>query len=1528
MAGRVKRNALTNPDFERLGYEIEDVRQAVSNLSNTMMMDNMGNSIDTPEPEIPFRIFERLDVDGPHETFGIKVPEATRNLRVLLINYADNRKKSTDADDASAILRARRKVKHFRFTVSEDEATNGTLERETDTPLKKKKNNTDNRWQLIRLVALNDTGAFAFNPDDNPFNATGPFNVGDQIFPALVVRNQYDSGDTGHNPGDTITDDNDQRFFNVGTAVLGPSAPAANLIVGNAVNLETQAADAKVTFKIWANSANNGSGTDVSFEDAGFNEAHIVLQRINLDGSADPASGGTNDEPLKFGGPIGDVSQTFILIDANLPLGARFKWKKNTLGNGHVKVPATPPSDVTFYAGGNPPTAGIPELTAFTISATQIDNAHTEVIITLTQPATPVLLKRIQLFKTLPSGTKKLIEKIPLLDEESVFVASASTQFVRELKHKANLTGIKYDATVIGINHTTAVPIKRDATQATADSTFSVAPSGPDATRLSTAPDDDTGDGNDAYADFTVFASGADSSKTFADTGCDHIAIVLRKNNSAADDDPDDARIPKYIFPIEDPTVTNAVFRVRGLHLGRQYIWRKVIGIRSGINIKVVGSVSFRAGQMALSPANVDLSLVALPENKRNAKLSFYVGNQASPAVLLKNVEIWQDIGDGAGFQEIRQRRLKDRSEFQQPRQTGTGTISSVSASQTVNGSGTSFTTQLAAGYIIIANGQVRVIQQITSATSLLTDQPFSPAISAGTAFAFVAATARAHFKVHIPPMKTVQYFARLRAVGNLTKDSATITQNGMGVPEPPTDLPTIPAATEIVANTVIGDMTHGHARVTFRVYADWSKTKTFDQVMADSAYVVIIDSTDGATSERYKIGGVIQDTTQTFVDIEATVLTAGKSYKWRKNITTRNGAPAKSQNGDVAFTAGGSVGTAGLPELTNVTFTLNPVLDAAGVADSRHLDAILMFTQPNPQILIKRVKVEKSINGGTFMEAKARRLLDEPAYQTPGAVPPVLFQISHPKNSSVSVRCTIIAVGGNTRVLTVSTTSANETIPGPVVAPSAPASLFLVGNTIQGDTSLASAKVTFRVYASLNQNASFATVGVDAVHVVVVDGGDGSTSERYKFGGPIKDNTQTFVDIEASTLVLGKSYKWRQNISSKNGVQSQSTVNDISFTAGGKVSTSLSSDLGNRSIALSSVIGSNGKADSRHSDVVLSFTNGAQQIQGSGVITVGAQSLSVNGTGTQFTVTFKVGDIIVFAGIQRQIALITSDATLTIASPFGVGGTNSAYFYLSSPALLRKVILYKSIQGGAYTQVKERRLLDDPTYQTTGTKTVQFQVNHPKNSTVAVQARIVGVGDGVNAAPFVDVFSSSQTSAEDVGLFQDNGAPSSGSGTKLRWRKESIRVAFIIPRGSSNNMNTHSTNKLLFWFTINGTPNFAYLWDPLQRITFGTSYTGFFNPLNPLNTEANYLIDIGKTGIVTLLNRIPTSTNGAEPNSLTEIDANDSSYAVYNGINTNGGFLYCAFYVFNRFNDTDTGSQTGAYLILQINSGFAPIVT
>lgn len=897
MVGRTKSDRHTNATFEALQLRIGGLENALKGVNAMigMMMDAPGGNLAMPEPTIPFKIAEESTAEGPLVTVGVRLPAGDYDVvRIFLIRKSDNTLKMGESQE-DAIERAVQKVLRFVVQVTDIDRMLGTLVRQIGPiPFKDDDEDSDkNKIQLLRLVAANkDSKLSASNPENDP---TG---VGTFPFEVLTV------------------DVNAGKFFTIGNPVSdAPSGPSQANIICNRVNLETPNPDATVTFRIDASK----DDPTKSFLDLGVSEAYAIIKKVG-----DPALGdgsiGEDDAPIKVGGAISDRTAKFFTASRDFPLAGEYEWVRTLTvsSSGREKTTA---SGVRFFAGGtNALTRLVQAYTGqvgastdgrLKITAEQQDNGFTDINVFFTQPAlgvacTPdlqaVLFRRIKIERQRKDGTfKEVSEPLVALKDETLFTSGEKT-ITRSIPNQPNRLNIVYRATLVGLK---GESIEKIVAMTTGNSTFTDAPSAPNINRVQTDKDSETEKANDSYADFTVFAVAAEN-KTFRETGCDNIGIVLQKKNDQSDDDPDPdggtlVRLPTKIFPVlvEDLDRTSAVFRVRDLNTGDNLIWKRNIAFRGGLNAKsAVGNVAFRAGRMILDPSGVGISGVATKIKKRRAEIAITIV-QPAMAVLLKNVEIHQDLGDGAGFIEVRQIPLKGRAEVQ------------------IDG-----------------------------------------------------ATATIRRRVEIDPGNAnIRYFLRLRAIGNRTKDSAIFNQGAAGAPEAPTDLPAIPTGADIVFNGVNLDKTMGMAKVTVRVFADWTRTKTFGQVMADSAKFILVDQGDGSTIERYPSPASPVNPNDTFVLIEFPSLVAGKAYILRKAITFRNGVPAKSGNSEVAFVAGGNIGTIGtpgLPELSNVSVAVTQIFDDAAKGDSRSAEYTTRFTQALSQVGTGTVTV---VSGNAFVQ-------------------------------------------------------------------------------------------------------------------------------------------------------------------------------------------------------------------------------------------------------------------------------------------------------------------------------------------------------------------------------------------------------------------------------------------------------------------------------------------------------------------------------------------------------------------------------
>lgn len=942
MAGRTQSEIRTNASFEVLTQEIGRFRKQLKTIMSAMGQNMPVVSMVTEaEASIPFKIGQEGDGGNIFVTVAILVPGDAFKVRVQLISKRQNSILSGETED-QAITRAKAHILPFTIPISNLEREMGICIQNIG-PFRYKENNPErNQYQLLRLVTVSQMeNAVSFNPDEDPTD-TFPFT-------AFKVRN--DGANDSENAYFTIDD---------GAIATKPSRPELQYIVSNQANTETVLNDSRTRFKVFAGvDAMGNPDMNLTFDLLDIDTCNIGLRPF----TDTPDSMGDTEEPMKPGGPITDRTKPFTLIDAILPLGSRWLWTRNITRNQGGKQLAIASPPIEFYAGGNPATAGIPELTpngmngspAFTISSvTQQDGNHTRIEITLTQPTPiPILFKRIDIFKTLPAGTRKKVDKRDLLVEEDVFVAGATTVFVFEVKHQANKTGIMYDAEIVAINSTRAVPIKRSAAQASGNSTFNGIPSAPALALLQTGADAETSEANDSFSDHTIQASATDPTATFRSLGTDILYVVLRKVNNATDDDPDDARVKKEPFPIEDGELdaTSKICRVRGLKTGRQYQWARNLAGRSGVTVRsAIGtSVSFRAGQMIVDPTNLGLSFTVTQEAKRNFLVRVTV-TQTTPAVLLRNLIIFKDKRNGQGFKEIDRTVIKDRPEFQ----------------------------------------------------------------VAGMAATF-------DFELHARPGTTIDIKIRATAVGGQFKEVTMLNVGAVDSNEPPTMQPSPPMTGDIILNTIFGDTSNGKALVSVRVFASWMRATTgqggtgpggsisFNDVGADTAAALIVDGDTFLNPQQFEAGNF--DPTQNSTDI-VFELSLGKSYAFSRAITRRSGTPSRSSVNNIVFSAGGRVSATGLSELTSVSLTLTQVLNGAGQADNKQVEATCNFTQPATPVLLKRIEFYKrNTPAGQFKLVSGESLKDDFSYNLAGSKS-YTISIPVPANTTFAIQCVLIGIG------------------------------------------------------------------------------------------------------------------------------------------------------------------------------------------------------------------------------------------------------------------------------------------------------------------------------------------------------------------------------------------------------------------------------------------------------------------------------------------------------------------------------------
>lgn len=933
---------------EAIAIRIGALEDNIASMTTRMkrMESGVGGNLGAPQVNLPYKIDEDIDGDGIVPIVSVNLPPDTRSLITLMIRKIDNEVKQGETTQ-QAIDRASQRIVRWENEMTETQTMNkrfiGRLEGRK--PLRPKENADKNKYQLLRLIAIDDQGRKGKNPMDSPFD----------VFPFQALQVRSDGGS-----------DENNRFFIIGDAIsAGPSPPAANLIVANKVDPTTSQADGIITFKVFFSNADNTK----TAEDLDIDECFVKVKPFS-----DSDANTSNDDKYTFGGPIIDKTKTFALIDVVQPLGTHLKWTANLTKNSAGKKVARPAAVVDIYAGGAAGTAGIPELETFTIAATPRNATHTLLTATIKQFANDmshpyaVLLKR--LIFTVQEETNGPVErekKISLVDEENVFVQGATTTFQRKVQHRQGLSNITFGALLFAINSTDALPITRTATPATGGSILTARPTDPSALNFATGADDMTAE-NDAFADFTVGTLNAGGTPvTFRSQNIDTILIKLRRKKGDdgspddAGDDPDDSRLPTYMFPVEDPDAMTQICRVRDLAYGKRYRWRKNALLSMGqISFSTGAALNFRAGLALADPMDIALVSFQLTEIDEKHSRIIVTLRQTSPAVALKNIEIHQKLPSETTFDEIQQKALQSKPEAQ----VANGTFSvrfKVPHPKRTSG--------------IQYNVVVRAVGNLTK-----TFGPFSQSTGDG----------KPAFSGQLVPAVPM---------------AADIITNQIQAGSDPA----MPGA-EVVVRVFASN-----ARAASAGGSGAGGVITFGDTNTSSITIIISVQTDVSEAKKIPFSIDIPDLTQHFVDVSLPGLAFGDNYAIRRYIAS-NGSGNSTQQGTVWFRAGGSI------DLTNVLVAIESITNVTG--DSRLTVATVRVSQPqapNPArtVFLKNLQIERAQapNITTFRRLDDSRVVlrDDADLFMDRATKTFDINVKHKKNTQISIRPIVKGVRGAT---------------------------------------------------------------------------------------------------------------------------------------------------------------------------------------------------------------------------------------------------------------------------------------------------------------------------------------------------------------------------------------------------------------------------------------------------------------------------------------------------------------------------------
>lgn len=1395
---RLKRAPTTDASFDILQPHLTTLQMQIDALNKDVgnLALNTGSGSMQVQPQIPCKIGESSDTDGVYPLLSFKnIPNDCDRLRIYLIRQSLNKKLSSDATDQAAIDRAKKEKQetYYDIDVPEDAASSGFFDTKVG-PLKVR-HGTDseqNHIQILRLKAYSGKQLISKNPMMNPFAVVPPISAlptSPHIFPALTV----DAG-----PLD---------YFTIGVTLNGPSAPSSALIVCNRVMLEAGAYIAKVTFKVTADSGNTGAPTDKTFADVGFNEAYVHLQLLNADGTVSSNSTGTetSSDPHTFGGAITDLTATYKLIDAVLPVGSYFRWNKSTLKNGVHHFSNMPGSPVTFYAGGvvDLNTAG------FSVTGKLVykNPAHSFVDITVKQSgstiipcaSSAVLFKRIMILESedqkngYPLSSYKEIKKVVVLDREDALLPGATVTFRRKIPHQAR-KAYQYIIRIVGFG--SPAPTK-DSAPLPLDTSLGASPPNPDVLDLVLNVMDGDRAHNRALVGFRLWISleaqqfvlhagalpsgtgtvsvGAGSNQvlgvgtTFTD-GTIKVGHLITIPNSTGGEQRQIASI------VDDTHLTTATNFTSTKPAGST--WGYLPTFRSlGVDTGVVKL-------LRIKNSDGDPSATGDPTNPKHNKHKHMVipdSDLDSTSTILNDDTF--HLGKAYSWFGVTLKGGGIPGTSPEPNASpvtffaGFGAAGSFDPTRLTN---------LSLSVFRLNNKHSRMLMKYDQPSPGTTNQP--PVLIQSFDFFQKLPTDTFYDEIHSRPARLKAGWSSNLSVGDL--------------PSPP--------------NTILHKECH-------------YKTHHPPEVNGIKYYGII----------RVEGGGVA------FVPpVEA------------------------GRNGTVSVSAGS-----------------NGVLGTGTSFVSGDIEKLI--------VIGSEVRTIKGVSNSTS-------IIVDSAWQS--AYTGVSYKIFSP------------------------VTDSNTGNDAPTVLPSSPSNFLIIENIIVGEPTGAIARVTLRIFAAVGNTTTSGTkwqdIPVDAAFAVVVETGNSPTgpqSERYKEGGNITDISAYYVDV-TFRLPAGLNYMWRLNMSVHAGQAIKTPIADVWFVGGGVLGTVGLPEIINAALSYIPILRKSGKNDGRHIGARLDFSNG-NPTSGPGTVTSANGQTRITGVGTSFTLLKPGWSIMVGTlplGFTSIIGSITSDTILDLvaAAPRIQAGVSYKYFY----AIPLKRVYFNKYVGTPLVSaidIQDKRLLDDPAYQVAGTvPSITKTIQHPPNQPVVIEAVIVALGGNTKT-----ITGSTFTSAAEQ-LFEDDTPPSGTASMVLRWRPNALRVNFSL--SLVNQMNTHTRNRLLFFFVVgaNADPGMAWLWNPTTRKIL---HVGYISPLNPPNLLTGigydaYGVDLNKSGIATYNNMIPTSTGLSE----TELDDTDFvSHTLWNLINTNGGTLYANLYTYNMSGGVESGTQLVISQAITITSGW-----
>lgn len=1117
MAGRQDNHGpKINKEFEAVYQRLTGVNAQLAGIAGQMNNMQRGNSLTSPEPDLPFKKAERITDDGIMVLVRANVPSSSEQIRTFTLPVSKNKQLEGETlEEAKKRAFDQATGDRFSFITQIDEAHQaaGFIEYEIG-PFKPKPNDPDSfKIQLLRLVVTDDAGAKTKNPVDSPFQS-------DMFpYPALIV-NEMD---------DPMTMGDDRYFFTIGDLINNvPSKPSLADIKCNIPNFATPAPDALVTVEVRA----SDTDPNKSFVDVGGNAAKAVFLMVNDPAIPSMPTEGT-DAPIVLSEILSDPTVKSVRLQGIFPFGKEFQWKRNVVFNtANTGIAKNVAVDIKFFPGGS---QGFGQLVAaytaqtgssmdgkikVVVNRVEGSNTSSEAVLYLTQPAAgmtpcdpagqPALVKRAIFYIQRANGQWRKLGGIGLVKDETNYKPGEHL-VPFQFNHRANRTDINIKVELYSVGDDPAPMIF--ATSMGNGSMLDAVPIDPIAADITTAPDGSTDD-IDAYVDVKIWTSiearnGQAGAPTFADKGIEQVFFAMKRLKSTSmtsDVDEPDTRFQQYGGPVpdEDKNSTSTVIRVKGLRSGKKYRVRRTIFVGGGSTVKSPGTtpVDFRAGFGTLSIAGlIIVGVNAMFIDSQKTRLLFTIDQPIAPAlpVALRKAELFVGAPYEAGF---------------------------------ISGNKSTF-------------GPADRLKD-------LTDPEYSDNTTGSPPITDAVLKHRKIIKINFDHRKNttgLQYYLRITARGGETLESVVFNLADTGGDQPGfpgVTVPAVPIAADIQTNQLL----EGQVSFIFRCYATDLRLTPFPALGRPLTYLDV--NADGCGLAIRKVGQTGDplrplasvDQAQGFFDLAVTGLEFGQQYTIAKEFAFKGLTGAK-QDASLNFVAGGSIDLAGI----SVALAVIDMGD-----DTRITKAAITISQNAATVVIfPRIKIMRQVIGRDASPKEVGERIDATnfpdLFSGTGVRPAIELDLKHPANKSSVFFVRVIAYGSGGAVFkdsnTITINAGSDASPPPTVPPSAPSLALLATSVADGD-------VITNVTVSTSNGQSFAQVGADKV---IAKFRRTSNSVPQQFINELDDaeRTQTSVTVECPGLREGKQYEWTANLlASSNPVKTKAvSASPVLFNAG-----------------------------------------------------------------------------------------------------------------------------------------------------------------------------------------------------------------------------------------------------------------------------------------------------------------------------------------------------------------------------------------